>query len=173
VAAAQLDLGSGRGGLRPDRRRAPLNPREIAVAIAGEMALLATALGLIVRGRWRLSWFLALYVPVNLTCEVFITSWPERFWASEFWIVKETIYDALTLGIALELAWRTFHVFPGAESTARKTALLILTGTALAVMVVPMESSRSSPFAVVMGQLHPRVMGGTIWLMAATLALAQ
>jgi hypothetical protein len=141
--------------------------------VVGEIGLLVTAVGLVARDRWRLSFFFAAYVPVVLTCTALMKWWPERFWVAEFWIAKETIYRVLMLGMALEVAWRTFRAFPGARSASLKTALMILAMTAFAILAVPTISSVSNAFETALGQLHPRLINGTIWLMAATLALAQ
>jgi hypothetical protein len=150
-----------------------VTPNQIALLIAVDVALAATAIGLVWRGRWRLSKAFAAYVAVVVVCELLVMVWQDRFYAAWFWMAKQGAYDVLKLGIALELAWRSFRVFPGAQAAARQVMLAILTLTTLAVMAAPTDSSGSDFFLIASGHLHPRVLNGTIWLMAATLALAQ
>jgi hypothetical protein len=100
-----------------------MTPDQFAVALGVEAALLAVMLGLVVRGRWRASWFFASYVLVVLAGNVLVTWWPASFYTPGFWMAKQLVYDAVKLGLALELAWRTFSAFPGA-SRRRRTSLL-------------------------------------------------
>ncbi len=150
-----------------------MSPYNLAVGHAAAIAFLATAVGLVVRGRWRLSWAFAAYVPVVLSCNVVTGLWPQHFFVDGFSMGKQAAYDVLKLGIALELGWRTFHLFPGAESAARKIALVILTVTALSALAVPTLSWGDDFVLTALGLIHPRVINGTIWLMAATLVIAQ
>ena len=146
---------------------------ESAVLVTVEAALAVIAAGLALRGRWRLSRTFAAYVVVVSACESLVLIQPHRFYAPWFWMAKQAAYDALKLGIALELAWRTFRVFPGAQVAARRAALAILGLTTLAIVAAPTDNSTADLFLIASGQLHPRLLNGTIWLMAATLALAQ
>ena len=41
-------------------------------------------------------------------------------------MLKQGVYDALKMAIALELAWRAFEAFPGAMRTARVAVLALL-----------------------------------------------
>jgi hypothetical protein len=88
-------------------------------------------------------------------------------------MAKQVLYDMLKLGIALELAWRTFRVFPGAAAAALRATLGVLTVTTLAVLAAPTQSSSSEVFLIASGELHPRLLNGTIWLMATTLVIAR
>ena len=150
-----------------------MTPDQLAVAVGVEAALIAVALGIVVRGRWRESWLFAAYVPVVLTGNVLVTWWPSLFYTPGFWMAKQLVYDGLKLGLAIELAWRTFSAFPGARAGARKLALVVLAITTVAVVGVVPTDSVSSVYLTAVGQLHPRALNGTIWLMAATIGLAQ
>lgn len=143
---------------------------QLFVALSVEVALAAVAAGLLARGRWRLSWFLSAYVPVVLICETLVAWWPRVFFVPGFWMAKQIVYDVLKLGLALELAWRTFRVFPGAGAAARRVVLVILL---LTTIVTIAASGGGVSYLKVAGDLHPRVINGTIWLLAATLGLAQ
>ena len=151
-----------------------MTPDQIAVAVGVEAALVAVALGLVVRGRWRASWFFAAYVPIALTGNILVTWWPAAFYSAGFWMAKQVVYDGLKLGLALELAWRTFHLFPGARAAAERAALLTLALTTIAIIFVPTQTQRvDSVYLTAIGEFHPRALIGTIWLMVATLGLAQ
>ncbi len=150
-----------------------MGPLQRAPAVVVEIALLVAIAALLWRGRWRRSAVFTAYLPVSLAGNVLTTWWPQRFYIPSFWIAKQTLHDVLRLGIALEIGWRTFRVFPGAESTARRSALAILGLTALLVMTVPMSGSGANVDVTTATQLLPRILNGTIWLMAFTLVLAQ
>ncbi len=143
---------------------------QLLVAISVQIVLILLGVGLWVRGRWRLCWSFDAYLIVILTCEMLVICWPRLFFTPGFWMVKEALYDLLKLGIAFELAWRTFRVFPGAGSAARRIAGLIVVVT---TVVTVAASGGGLSYLTVAGELHPRVINGTIWLLAATLGLAQ
>jgi hypothetical protein len=84
---------------------------------------------------------------------------------------KQLAYDVLKLGIALEVAWRTFRIFPGAGATVRRVVLLILVVTTAMVLAAPFDSSVSW-FLTMSGHIQPRVVNGTTWILAATMGLA-
>jgi hypothetical protein len=153
-----------------------VSSRELVVAVSSQVALLVTALGLVMRGRWRLSWFFAVYIPVVLGCDLLVTLWPQYFFDSAFMMPQQVVWDVLKLGIALEIGWRTFRPFPGAEAASRRVALLVLSVTAGAALAVRTNGWGSDFYALyltAMGQIHPRLINGIIWLMAICLALAQ
>lgn len=143
---------------------------QLLVALLVEVALAAVGVGLLARGRWRLNWCFSAYVPAILAGNVLVTWWPQVFYVPGFWMAKQIVYDVLKLGLALELAWRTFRVFPGAGAAARRVVLVILLLTTIATIAA---SGRGVSYLKVAGDLHPRVINGTIWLLAATLGLAQ
>jgi hypothetical protein len=144
---------------------------EFAVAISVEGALLAIGLGLAVRGRWRLCWAFAAYIPVVLIANILVSWWPNHFHVYWFWMGKQVAYDVLKLGIALEVAWRTFRIFPGAQVMVRKVVLLIVVLTVAMVWAAPLDSS-GSLYLTMSGHIHPRVVNGTTWILAATMGLA-
>ena len=151
-----------------------MNPEMSPIAfVVVDGAVLLTAVGLAVRGRWRLSVFFALYLVSVLLKEVLFLFWPERFYFQRFWLIFQAVLDILKFGIALEVGWRTFGAFPGAASVARKTALLILAVTAIAVASLPLASPNSTSALTAVTRFHPRLLDGTIWLMAAILVLAK
>lgn len=143
---------------------------QAAVALLVEIALAVTAVGLLARGRWRLSWFFSAYVPTALLGNVLVTWWPEVFFAPRFWVAKQAIYDLLKLGLAVELSWRAFRVFPGAQALARRAVVMILALTTVGVAAI---SGAGLDYLTASGRLHPRLLNGTVWLFVTTLALAQ
>jgi hypothetical protein len=143
---------------------------QLLVALSVEVALAAIGVGLLARGRWRLSWFFSAYVAAILVGNVLVTWWPQAFFVPGFWMAKQIVYDVLKLGLALELAWRTFRVFPGAGAAARRVVLVILL---LTTIVTIAASGGGFSYLTMAGDIHPRVVNGTIWLLAVTLGLAQ
>lgn len=123
------------------------------------------------RGRWRLSLIFPAYLVWGLLLGLSMVVDKERFWTKSFYMVISGGAELLRLGLGLELAWRTFRLFPGAGSTARKVALAILALTAVAALAViarpPFDTYETATTLVI-----PRVQNGTLWLMVATLVVA-
>lgn len=141
-----------------------------AVALLTEAAFLSILAGLVIRGRWRLSWLFSAYVVAAFTGNVLVTWWPQLFFVPGFWMAKQAVYDALKLGLAVELTWRTFRVFPGARAAAGRVTATVIAITTLATMAA---SGGGLDYLGAAGDLHPRVVNGTVWLLAATFAVAQ
>jgi hypothetical protein len=134
--------------------------------------LFVVLVGLFVRGRWRLSFFFPAYVANALGLTLLIAIWPERFYTRASWLVAQTVVDTLKLGLVLEAAWWTFRVFPGAQSAARKVLVAVLVTTALSVTAVPTAINGWDSYETALGQIHPVVNNGAIWLIVVTLATA-
>jgi hypothetical protein len=150
-----------------------MNPDVRLGNIVCDVALLVVAVGLMVRGRWRLSMSFAAYIALILVRNVLLNFWPERFFYQSFWLITQSGLDILKFGIALEIGWRTFKAFPGAASVARQTGALILALTVVAVAGLPLASPHFTSFQTSLVSFHPRLLDGTIWLMAAILVIAR
>jgi len=74
-----------------------------------QMGILATALGLVIRGRLRLNWSFAAYVLTALTTNLLMAWAPERFYESAFYLLSQTLLHVLKFGVALEIAWRVIN----------------------------------------------------------------
>jgi len=138
-----------------------------------QVGAIAVAIGLVVRGQWRHNWSFATYFIVGLTMSALMTSGRGRFYESPFYLFMLTVLHVLKFAIALEVAWRTFQGFRGGRAAALRAALAIVAATALAAALVPIASSGFSVYETALAQFHPRVINGTLWLMVATLVLAQ
>jgi hypothetical protein len=146
-----------------------VTPLHEAMAIAWLIACLVVAAGLIARRRWARSGFFAAYIAFGvITIPMFIW-WPAQFYHQWFAPGTQTVLDVLKFGIAIEVGWRTFRPFPAARSSALLITLIIIAATALAAAAVP----EGAEWEVIIAKLFPRVMAGTIWLMAVTLVLAR
>jgi hypothetical protein len=150
-----------------------MTPREIGVVLMGETFVVLALIGLIVRGRWRLSWFFTAYVAAAFVCEALVTLWPSRFWALWFWVLKQASYDVLKLCFALEIAWRTFGPFPGAGLAIRRVACVVLLATAFTVLTLPLDGASPTINRSIFATVHPRIANGTIWLMLGIFGLAR
>jgi len=148
--------------------------QETVVAVLGDLILVGLVIGLITRGRWRLNWAFAAYVPVVLVARVLVGLWPSVFYVYWFWMAEHVVFEALKMAIALELAWRIFRNFPNARAAVGKALLGILMVTLIMVIAALPDPSTTpaSGFLVASGELYPRVLAGTAGLLAATMALA-
>jgi hypothetical protein len=140
-----------------------MNDLQVLVAHAVKLALLGLLAGILWRRRAVQCWSFALYVLASLLGNVLVSFWPTRFFTPSFWVLKQGVYDAFKMAIALELAWRAFQAFPGAMRTARAVipALLVLSTLALAFLSPP-----SSYLTV--WDWQPGVATAALWLLTAT-----
>ena len=146
---------------------------QVLVAHAVKVLVLLTLAGIVARHRARLSWSFVAYLSTIVVSNTLISVWPDTFFVPSFYLLKQALYDCLRLAIAVELAYRTFQAFPGAQSTARRVVFALLTVTSLALIGVPSGLSGGSPglYATALQEWEPRVMTGTIWLMTGVAAL--
>ncbi len=149
-----------------------MTPLHRALITVIEGALLVAAVGLIVRKRWMFNMFFAAYIAFAVVTIPMFVLWPSHFYRRWFFLERQTGLDVLKLAVALEVAWRTFRLFPAARSAALLTGLAILATTAMATSTLPIGAA-ASEWEVVVGQFFPRVKAGTIWLMAMTPILAR
>lgn len=144
-----------------------MNAAQQTIAVVGT-ALLATALvGCLVRGRYRTWWFFFLYLLTVLATECLTLLAPVRFHTPDFWRAKETAITGLRFAMTCEVGLRTLRAFPGAMATARRMVLLILLVTLAALVSRPPPTQ----FEGFVGELQPRVLNGTAWMMMAIAGL--
>ena len=148
---------------------------EIAVALAGDLLILAALVGIVVRRRYRICPTFLLYLGAVLAFDLLVLFGPAWFYTRMAWVLKEILVGALRFGVALELSFRTFRAFPGARSTARGVVLLLLAVTFVTVLAVTGDGSHgaaSAPptFELIAGRIQPRLVNGTIWLFASIAA---
>jgi hypothetical protein len=134
---------------------------QILVAhVVKALAVFAIA-GILVRRRAHLCWSFVAYLLVVLTYNSLVTFWPERFYKGWFWILGHGLFDALRVGIAVELGFRTFQAFPRARVTARRVFFVVLAVTTVALISVPLAATGRH----VLLEWQPRMLTGTIWMM--------
>jgi hypothetical protein len=132
-----------------------------------KVLVVLTLVVIFVQRRQRLCWSFVGYLVAILIGNSLVTFWPDRFFDKQFWMLKQAVYDIAKLAVALDLADSAFRAFPGARATARFVLFCILAVTGAAIIGV----SASTPFTVMVGEWHPRILSGTIWLMTATAVL--
>ena len=140
-----------------------MSATQMALVWGVNLALVATLVGLARRRRLRLCWTFPLYALAVVCCETLVAVWPSRFYTPAFWLLKQALYDATKVGVALELAYRVMRMFPGALRTARKWVLLLLWASTLLIVMPPWSASYR-----VVGEWQPRILLGVVWLFALT-----
>jgi hypothetical protein len=138
------------------------------VSLLGNIALATLLTGLVLRGRLRRCVSFSVYVASVLLPSFLMLCWPERFYRWEFYSIQESVHALLKFAIALELTAKVFGRFPGANAVARRTILAVLSMTLFAVLALP---SWRPAYEVVLGEIHPRILNGTTWLLAAITGL--
>ena len=144
-----------------------MNAVQEAIAVVATALVAGCVAGCVARARYRAWWFFFLYLVTVLVTECLTLAAPERFHTPEFWRAKETAITALRFAMACEVGVRTMRAFPGALATARRMVLLILVVTLAALVSRPPPAQ----FAGFVGELLPRVLNGSAWLMMAIAGL--
>lgn len=144
--------------------------RVVAYLTLATLALLVVA-G--VRRRYhRLCYTLPLYLATVFVCDLLILLWPGRFYTWGFWTLKEALYVALKLAVAIELASLVFQAFPGARATARLVLQLGLVGlVAMVFLPIPEAPVPHVPGFALAWQILPRLTNTTAILFAAVWGL--
>jgi hypothetical protein len=140
-----------------------MNDMQLLLGWAVKAALVATMTGLVVRRRLQLCWAFCIYAAVVLGCETLIALWPARFYTPDFWMVKQALYDATKVAVALELAYRVVRAFPGAMRTARVSALALLAGSTAVIVGGPLTADYRA-----MVEWQPRILFGVVSLFTLT-----
>jgi hypothetical protein len=140
-----------------------MTPLQLAIAWAVRAAMVALLAGLLFRRRTSACWsFLAYIVAVNAGA-LLVLLWPARFYTPEFWMVKQAVYDTLKVLIAIELAWRAVHAFPGAMRVARVWAAAGLILSTLVILLGPHPRELNDWW-----EWQPRTQIAMVWLMSLT-----
>ena len=136
---------------------------QVLIAHAVKILVLLTLAGIVAQRRWRLCWWFTAYLTVILICNSLVSFWPDIFYERRFWLARAPLYDALKVAIAIEIAYRTFQAFPGAQATARRVIFALLVATSVALVAIPWDWSNETRLF----EWEPRVLTGTIWLLNA------
>jgi len=138
-----------------------MTPDQVLIAHLIKAFALFALVGILWRGRAHLCWSFIAYLVTVLVCNGLFTLWPERFLTDWFWILQHGLYDALKMGIAVELGFRIFQAFPQAQATARRLLFLLLIATSAALIGIPVAAGVGD----IVLEWQPRVLTGMIWLM--------
>jgi hypothetical protein len=136
---------------------------QLVVAHAVKLGLLVLLLGIMRRGRIPQCWSFATYTLVILLGNSLVSFWPARFYNPSFWLFKQAVYDILKSAVALELAWRAFHAFPGAMRMARLVLLVVLAASTCALALLTPHFSYMTVW-----EWQPAITTATLWLLTAT-----
>lgn len=138
---------------------------QLLVAHLVKLGLVALLTGIVLRGRLGLCWTFGLYVLAALVGNTLVTLAPQLFFTHSFWVLKQGVYDALKVAIAIELAWRAFAAFPGAWRTARTVLLMLLATSALSLAWLTPRSYDT------LWEWQPGIVTASVWLLTATALL--
>lgn len=118
---------------------------------------------------YRICRWLAPYLVAVMVGDLILLLWTNRFYGWKFFVAKETLYGALKLGLAIELAAVMFAAFPGAAATARRASLLALIGICAALVAARPTGVLFEDLAM---EIHPRLANGTAFLLLVVWLLA-
>jgi hypothetical protein len=138
-----------------------MTPDQVLIAHIIKVLALFALVGILWRGRAHLCWSFVAYLVTVLVCNFLFTFWPDPFMGPWFWILQHGLYDALKMGIAVELGFRIFQAFPAAQATARRLLFMLLVATSVALIGIPVAAGVGD----IVLEWQPRVLTGMIWLM--------
>lgn len=133
-------------------------------ATIAQLVVLAALVGLFRSGRHRLCYSFTGYALAIVTLGP-LQTWVPGFNTWAFWTLKETVYGALKLGIAIELTVRIVRWFPGAKAATEWWVLGVLLSTCAGLVLQPFCPNWPAQFV---GEYMARLAIGTLWLMVAT-----
>lgn len=129
---------------------------QLILGLAGVLALLLTLVGLVVRHRWHRWYGFTVYLAAVAVFAIALI----RSYTKELYLAQEMALSALRLGVALELAARTFRAFPGARATLRVVLLVVVVVTLSLVLAVPARHE----YEGFIDQVSPRLLNGAVWV---------
>jgi hypothetical protein len=138
-----------------------MSAEQVLIAHVVKALAVFALVGILCRRRAHLCWSFVAYLLAVLVCNTLVSFWPEQFYRGWFYILQHGLFDALKMAIAVELGFRTFQAFPGAQATARRLLFALLVATSVALIGVPVAST----YGAVLLDWQPRVLTGTIWIM--------
>jgi len=141
---------------------------QLFVANLVNMAVLLILVGLIARKRAHLCWSFTIYLAAILVGNSLVLFWPATFYTRWFYILKESVYNIVTLCLAAEMTYRVFRAFPGALARARVMLAPMLALITIGVISVP----TGIDYVDFVTRYHPQIQTGVIWLLSATAVLA-
>lgn len=143
-----------------------IDQRLIGLIVQAAMAL--ALIGLLRTGRWRECWSFAPYCVAILLGGGLTIWWPAQFHTWQFWAIKQTVYDAIKLSLAAELAWRICRTHPKARTVLGRWALAGLLALSGALVVQPWRPD----LLTTIGELHGRAVIAALFLLTSTLGVA-
>jgi hypothetical protein len=138
----------------------------VELGYAVRIALLTTLLGLVYRGHYRDCWSFVVYIVAVASLEQLQALWPERYFTYSYYLLFQAFFDVLKFAVALEVAFRGFRSFPGAQARVRAILVLILGVTTWVALRGPFDV----PLKALALDWQPRTQTAAIWVMT-TVAL--
>jgi hypothetical protein len=145
-----------------------MSPLASVIGQISTVLLLATLVGLIVRGHWRAWSSFAVYTSVLAVFAILYFVDQEHFYQHSVWMMQESLTNAVRFAMALEVAGRTFRAFPGARSTLNVVVAVVMAAT-LALALPSYDPDHS--YVNFIENLQPRLLSGSVWLFTAIAAL--
>jgi hypothetical protein len=146
-----------------------MDPQAQVVALLNAALLTATLVGLYIRRRDSLCRSFAAYLAVALVCNRLVSVWPQMFFAEWFWGLKESLYSAFKLAVAMELALLTFSQFPRARRLMLTWSVAVV-ALALLLQLAPHEMGVG--YVAQLTVAMPRGQIGLLCLLATFVFLA-
>jgi hypothetical protein len=138
------------------------------VGLVVQVSMVLTLYGLYRTGHWRKCWSLVPYCVAILICGGLTIWWPAQFHTWSFWAFKQTVYDAIKLGLAAEIAWRVCGSHPKARTVLGRWSIAGLLALSAALVIQPWKPD----LLTTIGELHGRAVIAALFLLTSTLGVA-
>lgn len=135
------------------------------------LLLTVTSVGLVLRGRHRLSRAFLAYLMAMVVGNRLVTWWPSTFLNYGFYMGRTATYTALSILAAVEIALLTFSMFPVARRRALLMMALVLVATYGAAFGID-PSSELYPWMHAVGLLSSGGQAGRLWLFVVPVLVA-
>lgn len=126
---------------------------DIAVSILSAVLAAATLVGLFVRGKVRACVLFPVYLASAALGHAVLVVFPALLWNWGFWASTDVVQTVLRLGIAFEVAIRTFRPLPRGSRHIRLLFFVITLAILVAVVVYPREVTDAFELTLVVGRI--------------------
>lgn len=137
--------------------------------VASLLLLLVVLAGLVRRRLYRLCYSFPAYLAAVWLGDFLILMSPARFYTWTFWIIKESLYAALKLAVALEIVGLAYQAFPHARSKVRVLVLGVLVVLLALLLMMPLPVAND--IAGIAREQLSRVANGTAFVYCAVWGL--
>lgn len=128
-----------------------MSPLDRAASAATVLLAVAALAGLVVRRKLHVCLLFPVYLLSAALGHAALLAFPVALWNWQFWAATDVVQAALRLGVAIEIAIKTFRPLPAAGRMLRLYFLVAIVAIAARVLLFPREFADAFELALVVG----------------------